>query len=400
MRRRGTRPDEALSRYRNALVSGATPAELAELAAALDPAIVETLHQMRSNRQADAARARPDFANGLERDLLAAFARTPVTAEPLVPPPHASANGHSREAIPPRIAMPPREMRRPWTATHLALAAVLALALIGGALLARTFIHSSSTIVLDAANGPKVDTLVDGTIDGAPSDWTPLTVEHWTFPPGPATLNISALNGPQWLVAESGPVAVTIDGVEETVPANAGIVVPTGSTLGVRNPGPTDLSLYRGVAASGFVLEDYDRGIVTKDTALDTEAHEALPPGKSRIIFERLTLLAGTTLLLEPASGQDWLDVVSGQLGMTLLGDGLPLNWQSGHEREVADGELLPALVPGTRVSLRNLGDDPLVLLRLRVIPVADANATESSVSRGSGPTPVSAMAALLEGPR
>ena len=97
--------------------------------------------------------------------------------------------------------------------------------------------------------------------------------------------------------------------------------------------------------------------------------------GNSRIVFERLTLLARTTLLLEPASGQDWLDVGSGRLGVTLLGAGLPLNWQSGHEREIAADELLPALVPGTKVTLRNLGDEPLVLLRLRVMPAAASDA-------------------------
>ena len=116
-------------------------------------------------------------------------------------------------------------------------------------------------------------------------------------------------------------------------------------------------------------MEPDDSGRV--QTALDTQAHEALPPGSSHVIFERLTLLAGTTLLLEPATGQDWLDIASGRLGVTLLGKGLPLNWQSGREREIAADELLPALVPGTKVTLRNVGDDPLVLLRLRVMPTA-----------------------------
>ena len=98
----------------------------------------------------------------------------------------------------------------------------------------------------------------------------------------------------------------------------------------IRNSGDGAASALRGVAAAGFALEEYDRTAITKATALDTKAHESLPPGPSRIVFERLTLVAGTTLLLEPASGQDWLAVASGTLGLTLLGDGLPLGWESG----------------------------------------------------------------------
>jgi hypothetical protein len=83
---------------------------------------------------------------------------------------------------------------------------------------------------------------------------------------------------------------------------------------------------------------------------------------------------------LEPASGQDWLAVASGSLGLTLHGDGLPLGWQADREREVAAGELLPAFVPGTLVTLRNVGEAPLVLLRLRVLPIATGPPEEALV--------------------
>jgi hypothetical protein len=126
-------------------------------------------------------------------------------------------------------------------------------------------------------------------------------------------------------------------------------------------------------------MEEYDRQSITRQIALDTEAHEALPPGESRVIFDRLILEPGTRLQIEPATGQDWVDIISGQLGLTLTGDNLPDNWQSGHEREVASSDLLPALVPGTRVSFRNVGDEPLVLLRLRVSPLSAATATAAS---------------------
>jgi hypothetical protein len=205
-------------------------------------------------------------------------------------------------------------------------------------------------------------------------------------------LTVPALDGPQWLVADTGPVVVSIDGIAQTMPSGSGVVIPAGAQLVVSNPGTAVLSVYRGVAAAGFALEDYDRGVISKETALNTEAHEALPPGTSRVVFERLTLFAGTTLLLEPASGQDWLDIVSGDLGVTLLGNALPLNWRSGHEQEIADGEPLPAMVPGTRVSLRNIGDDPLILLRLRVIPITTTGEAEPNISLTAEALPAAAV--------
>jgi hypothetical protein len=121
-----------------------------------------------------------------------------------------------------------------------------------------------------------------------------------------------------------------------------------------------------------FTLEEYDRAVIHKAPALDTQAAKALPSGASHIAFERLTLPPGSLLRIEPASGQDWVGVVSGQLGLTLVGDALPPSWASGQERAIAPGELLPRLPVGTKVSLHNIGPEPLILLRLRVAPVTE----------------------------
>lgn len=369
MRKREAGAEEALSRYRNALVAGASPAELAKLAETLDPAIVQTLHQMRQRRQAEIAGPRPDFANGLEHDLLAAFGRSPTNTVPLTLTPHMSPNGHTGDVIPHRLPTRLETVRRRWTPTHLAIAAALLLAVVGGALVARTFFPSTTTTVLDAANAPAVQTLLDTTIEGQAEGWTPLTIEHWTFQPGNAFLQISPLSGPQWVVSDAAPLMATIDGQEREIPADSGLVVLPGQALTVRNPGSEDRALIRGVAAAGFSLEEYDRQRIVRQIALDSGAHEALPPGRSRLIFDRLLLQPGATLMIEPATGLDWIEVTSGSLGLTLSGPSLPENWRSGHERDIAAGESLPALAPGTRVTLRNVGDDPLVLLRLQVIP-------------------------------
>jgi mannose-6-phosphate isomerase-like protein (cupin superfamily) len=261
---------------------------------------------------------------------------------------------------------------------QLAVAAALLLALAASLLVLRSTTQSPVTNVLDAAQAPAVETFLDTVVENQAADWTPLSVERWTFQPGGAALIIPALTGPQWIVAEGDGLVVSIGGVERDLATDESLMIPTGQKLVLRNTGPAASSALRGVAVARYVFEEYDRSFITRQTALDTEAHEALPPGASHIVFERLTLLAGTTLLLEPATGQDWLDVASGRLGVTLLGKGAPLNWQSGREREVAADEMLPALVPGTKVTLRNVGDEPLVLLRLRVMSVAVSGAGAS----------------------
>ncbi len=121
-----------------------------------------------------------------------------------------------------------------------------------------------------------------------------------------------------------------------------------------------------------FVLEDYDRAVIRKSPALPTSAHPALPAGVSHLLFERLTLPPGAILSIEPVSGRDWVSVVRGQLGLTLGGDALPTGWQSGREQEIGAGELLPGMAVDTKVSLRNIGEEPLVLLRLRLTPLAE----------------------------
>jgi hypothetical protein len=257
---------------------------------------------------------------------------------------------------------------------QLAAAAVLLLTLVASLLVLR-IAAPRPTATLDAADAPTVQTLVDTVVDNPAVEWTPLTVERWTFQPGGGALTIPPLTGPQWIVAEGSGLVVAVGGVERELVADAGLVVPPGQELVMWNTGSGASSALRGFAEARFVFEEYDQSVITRQTALDTEAHEALPPGASRVVFERLTLFAGTTLVLEPATGQDWLSVASGELGVTLLGNGLPLNWQSGREREIADDELLPALVPGTKVALHNIGDESLVLLHLRVLPATDGDA-------------------------
>ena len=259
------------------------------------------------------------------------------------------------------VATPPR-----WPWAQWAAAAVLALLLVGSVLLVRQVTFERPQTQMATVGEPSTETLLDASLTGAAETWTPLAVERWRFQPG-ATLTIPPLDGPQWIVADTGSVVMSVDGTGQSLTPGKGLVVPAGQALEVRNPGLVETALYRGVAATGFSLEEYDRSLVTKELALDTEAHESLPPGTSHVVFDRLSIPAGTTLRAEAATGHDWFTVVTGQLGLTLIGDALPEGWQSGQERELTPDDPIPVLVPGTQITLRNIGDDPLVLLRLRI---------------------------------
>jgi hypothetical protein len=380
---RDAAPAEALSRYREALLRGAHAAELERLAAELDPDLVATLEwSLTTGRQ---ARPQPDprFVRDLRRELLQEFA--PSTAAPRLVRPVVPGAVTDRRAAPPPTRLPAETTlqapvtHRRWALSQLAAAAVLALMLVGGVLLVRQATIERPQTQLGATGQPTTETLVDATITNAAATWTPLAVERWRFQPS-ATLTIPSLDGPQWIVADTGPLVATVDGEAQSLAPGASLVVPAGKALTLRNPELAEAAALRGVASSGFALEEYDRSLVTKELALDTEAHEALPPGASHIVFDRLSIPPGTTLRAEAATGQDWFDVVTGQLGLTLIGDALPQGWQSGQERELTLQESIPILIPGTHVSLHNIGQDPLVLLRLRVSPQSSAGSPEADI--------------------
>jgi hypothetical protein len=353
-------------------MEGAPSEELDQLARGLDPDLVATVHwSLMTGRQ---ARPQPDptFVRGLRRDLVDAAERSGVTQTPRRPASTVALDGrHSAPA--PRRSLPthdepslaPRSHPR-WTRSQLAAAAVLALLLVGSVLLVRQVTFERPQTQLGAIGQPTTETLLDATLTGAAETWTPLAVERWRFQPG-ATLTIPPVDGPQWIVADTEPIVATVDGTGQTLAPGQSVVIPAGQELGVRNPGLAETAVYRGVAALGFSLEEYDRGQVIREVALDTEAHESLPPGTSHVVFDRLSIPAGTTMRAEAATGQDWFGIVTGQLGLTLIGDALPQGWSSGQERELGPDDPIPVLVPGTAITMHNVADEPLVLLRLRI---------------------------------
>lgn len=281
-------------------------------------------------------------------------------------------NGHSApRPWRAKVTIPPVVVPR-WRLTQLAAAAILVVT-IAASVIALRFDAPEKTMTLMTAPGAStIETLLDAPVESRATERIPLSVERWRFQPAPATLRIPALDGPQWIAVEDGHIVATVVGSERKLAVGESLVVEAGQALVLSNPGEETASVLRGVAAVEFSLEDYDRDLVSTELALDTDAHETFPPGISRVVFEQMMLPPGSTLRIDPASGQDWVSVVRGTLGLTLTGDGVPRDWQSGEEHEVGATDRLPALARGTQVSLHNVGKDPLILLRLRVMPVAE----------------------------
>jgi hypothetical protein len=71
-----------------------------------------------------------------------------------------------------------------------------------------------------------------------------------------------------------------------------------------------------------------------------------------------------------------------------LEGERLPLYWHAGEERAFAFPNSFPHVTPGTRVTLRNVADDQLVLYHMSVI-AGDAAAEALSLGVPGPPGPI-----------
>ncbi len=375
---------ETLSRCREAAQAGASPEDLAQLGAGLDPDLLAAVRW--SQTSARAARPQPDpaFADRLRRELVqAANANAPTQQTPHAVRlrPFGLAEDYAGDpALPPSHALTERAERRPLLAPTrirpwLAIVAALVLLALGGVLFARRLGIAPPTTEIASPGAPSVETMLDTAVDGAPGSWLPLTVERWSFQQG-GSLSIPAVDGPQWLTAKTGSIVATINGIGQTLPAGRSVVVPPGKTVAIRNAGRDQAAVLRGMASLGFALATYDPKLVQKATAFHTEASMALPPGASRLVFDQLTIPPGMTMLAEAATGQDWFAISQGQLGLTLIGDGLPAGWTSGQGRALTPADAIPVLAPGTQLTMHNIGEEPLVLLRLRLQPASAATAT------------------------
>ncbi len=186
----------------------------------------------------------------------------------------------------------------------------------------------------------------------------------------PGTYYTDVFHGSAVLVVLEGRVAFhsLLDGPEASLdPAGTGIV-SVGSTVILRNDG--------NVSASIQVLHTTDAADMADGTPYLNPGVAVIPMGPwlpvrepsfadlRRVAIEPTSPMAPWTL-----PGPTMILVVSGELGMTVAGEFLPYRYEPGIERVWEKGARV-SLNVGTEVRLRAVGDGPVTVLVMAVIPV------------------------------
>jgi mannose-6-phosphate isomerase-like protein (cupin superfamily) len=362
------------------------------------------------------ARGEPATPDDLDPDLAALIRR--LHALPDVPPPDPTFARQLRESLmhatttplpltDPRTSLrrngqsaPP--VRRPilsgfpvspvrWAPAYLVTALLVMLVLIGSVLVigpGRPVSQDHIPLFLAAISGTPAtletvatETLFDVPVDDLPTGTGTAGVVRWTLEPGPQPLLFPAQTGPRFLVVESGEVTATEAGVEHRLgPGDVYFAADPEEVVAIHVSGPETVSLLWGYVPNA-----------EREATRDLEAHDydwlidgtyfALPGGSGRLVFEQLTLPPGSALPPLEARSLDWFEVGEGTLGVTLEGDDLPVGWPVGEERMFRVGTTTTVPIPpGTRMTLRNAGEDPLILYRLTLTPDAAAAAAGTPV--------------------
>jgi hypothetical protein len=186
-------------------------------------------------------------------------------------------------------------------------------------------------------------------------------------------------------MASDSTFAVTMDGDEHALAPGAGLVIPPDQEVVVRSTRETEALLLHGGILAGYPPLQFDSRFITYRTPIASSGQ--LPTGGVRVVVERLMLAPGAALPRFTLAQNQWIGLGHGTVGVSLDGERLPLYWGPGDEREVAFPNLFPAIAAGTEVTLRNAGQDQLVLYRLSVMPSTGEAAAASTPLVG---TPVS----------
>jgi hypothetical protein len=183
-------------------------------------------------------------------------------------------------------------------------------------------------------------------------------------------MTLAPHEGAVMITVESGEVIATAAEIEHQLGAGD-TFAPANQEVSLRASGAEDVTAFVVYLISGFMdteLGQSDPIAHSVDYLISTSA-DALPGGSGRLVLERLTLPPGSALPAQEASPLVWTEIGEGAVGLTLEGEQLPFRWKSGAERTFRGGQYLPVVQPGTRMTLRNADDSPLVLYRLTITP-------------------------------
>jgi hypothetical protein len=177
---------------------------------------------------------------------------------------------------------------------------------------------------------------------------------------------------------EQGTVAIALSDGEQVVTAGESLSASTEDRDVIRNVGDNEarfieVDLLDAVATHSELGPQFAASDTTGvANAWPIQAGATLPAGSARVVLERQTVPAGAQVPAFTATGLDWLGIEEGRVGVTLEGEHLPFRWDPGEERTFGVDQHPPLFAPGTRVTLRNVGDDPLILYHLTLTPTGD----------------------------
>ena len=240
------------------------------------------------------------------------------------------------------------------------------------------------------------ETLLDATTGAFPTTFAIVGVMRWALQPGPEPLVMPPHGGPVLVMVERGQLSATQHSVKTRLAAGE-TFAPGDATEQVvfQVGGAEEASIlvvtFQTIGYATYCFWGSDPLVHTQQMLIQAPAH-ALPAGSVGLRLERLTVPPQTSLPAHEASPLMWMSVGEGVLGLTLRGQ-MPFLWEPGQERtlyprqpwpQVPDPIINPLLNGSTQMTLRNAGEDPLVLYRLTLTPSAGEMAPPLSPPGGS----------------
>jgi hypothetical protein len=230
--------------------------------------------------------------------------------------------------------------------------------------------QDASPVATPGGAEPTIETLLDITTDALPAGHAIVAVDRWTLKPSATALTLPPHGGVVVITVASGEIIATAAETEHQL-ATGDTFAPANEEVALRAPGDEDATAFVVYIISGFMdteLTDRDPIAYAVEYLISTST-DALPGGSARLVLKRLTLPPGSALPQREATPLVWTEIGEGAVGVTLEGEQLPFRWKSGAERTFRHGQYLPVIQPGTRMTLRNADDTPLVLYRLTMTP-------------------------------
>jgi hypothetical protein len=251
-----------------------------------------------------------------------------------------------------------------------------------------------TSLAMNQNSKPATETLLDVRIDGLPTGLAKVAVERWTLRPGPRALTIPAIDGPLFIVLESGEVTATEAGTEHRLVVREPFApADRDHEVELRPSGP-ETAVAWVVSLNGRLDDSIPRDLGSHTLARFVAfATEAFPGGSGRLVLERLTLPPGSALSPVEVSALMWVGIGEGAVGVILKGR-TPVSWESGRGRIIQAGQPWPyiptpmdnPLMPGgTQMTLRNASAGKiLVLYRLTLTPGADDTSAAGTALSGT----------------